>query len=231
MAGNRGGTRGQIVVAVLLALLGFAAAAQIRITNQDGSYAGQRRENLIALLDSLSAAADRTQTQINELERTRSDLLSNSERRQAAVEEARRRLTTLGILAGTLAAEGPGVTVTITDPSGSVTAASILNGIEELRDAGAEAIEINDRVRVVASTAFTERRGEIVVDGQPLRPPYLIDAIGSSHTLSEAVVFPGGLADEVRQLGGDAAVEETALVRVLSLHPAEPPEYSQPTEN
>ena len=231
MAGNMRGTRGQVVVAVLLALLGFAAAAQIRLTNQDGSYAGQRRENLIALLDSLSEAADRTQTQINELGRTRSDLLSGSERRRAAVEEARQRLTTLGILAGTLAAEGPGVTVTVTDPSRAVTAASILNGIEELRDAGAEAIEINDRVRVVASTAFTERRGKIVVDGQPLDPPYLIDVIGSSHTLSEAVVFPGGLADEVRQLGGDADVEEAALVRILSLHPVQPPEYSQPTEN
>ena len=219
------------MVAVLLALLGFAAAAQIRLTHQDGSYAGQRREDLIELLDSLSAAAERTQKQIDELERTRSDLLSSSERRQAALDEAAEQLAVLGILAGTVAAEGPGVVVTITDPSGAVTAASILNGVEELRDAGAEAIEVNDRARIVASTSFIERDGGIVIDGHELRPPYVLDAIGSTHTLSEAVIFPGGLADDVRRLGGEALVEEAAVVRVDSLHPADPPEYAQPTED
>lgn len=223
--------RAQAVVAVLLALLGFAAAAQIRLTHQEGSYAGQRREDLIELLDSLSAAAERTQKQIDELERTRGDLLSSSERRQAALEEAKEQLVVLGILAGTLRAEGPGVTVTITDPSGAVTAASILNGVEELRDAGAEAIEVNDRVRVVASTWFVERDGVVVVDGHELRPPYVLDAIGSTHTLSEAVIFPGGLADQVSRLGGEVAVKEVDVVTVSSLHPADPPEYSQPTDD
>lgn len=221
----------QVVVAVLLALLGFAAAAQVRLTHQDGSYAGQRREDLIELLDSLAAASDRTQTQIDELERTRNDLVSSSERRQVAVQEAREQLAVLGILAGTLAAEGPGVTVTITDPRGAVTAASLLNGIEELRDAGAEAIEVNDRVRVVAATAFTEQGGVVMADGRELRPPYVIDVIGASHTLSEAVIFPGGLTDEVEQLGGEVAVTEAEAVRVDSLHAVDPPEYSQPTDD
>lgn len=229
MTDNFRGVRAQLVVAVLLALLGFAAAAQIQLTHQEGNYGGQDREDLIALLDSLSAASDRTQTQINELERTRTELLSTSQSRQTALEEAQARLTVLGILAGTLAAEGPGLTVTITDPSAAVTAASILNGIEELRDAGAEAIEVNDRVRVVASTAFTERDGVILVGGQEIRPPYVIDVIGSSHTLSEAVIFPGGLADEISRLGGDVSVKEADLVRIASLHTVDPPEYSQPT--
>lgn len=222
--------RAQLVVGVLLAALGFAAAAQIRLTHQGDSYAGKRREDLIVLLDSLSAASDRVQTQINELESTRSDLLSSSQRRQVAVEEARERLRVLGILAGTLPAEGPGVTVTITDPGGAVTAASILNGIEELRDAGAEAIELNNRVRVVASTSFSERNGAVVVDGQEVRPPYVVDAIGSSHTLSEAVIFPGGLADHVGQLGGDVTAQEVDVVKVTSLHVVDPLEYSQPTD-
>lgn len=222
--------RAQLVVGVLLAALGFAAAAQIRLTHQGDSYAGKRREDLIVLLDSLSAASDRVQTQINELESTRSDLLSSSQRRQVAVEEARERLRVLGILAGTLPAEGPGVTVTITDPGGAVTAASILNGIEELRDAGAEAIELNDLVRVVASTSFSERNGAVVVDGQEVRPPYVVDAIGSSHTLSEAVIFPGGLADQVSQLGGDVTAQEVDVVKVTSLHVVDPLEYSQPTD-
>ena len=55
------------------------------------------------------------------------------------------------------------------------------------------------RVRVVASTSFTDdgrrhhRRRRV-----ELEPPYVIDAIGRSHTLSEAVIFPGGLHDDGR---------------------------------
>jgi uncharacterized protein YlxW (UPF0749 family) len=224
------GARGQLVVAVLLAALGFAAVVQVRLTHTQDDFGGQRREDLIDLLDSLSAASDRARSQIESLQQTRSDLLTSSERRQAAIDEGRQRLEVLQILAGTIPAVGPGVTVTVTDPESAVTAAALLNGIEELRDAGAEAIEINDVLRVVASTSLTESDGVISGDGIELRPPYVIDAIGSSHTLSEAVVFPGGMSDEIRQLGGDVAVQQADRVEVGALHTVEPAQYSRPTD-
>jgi len=222
--------RGQLVVAVLLASLGFAAALQIRLTNTDGDFSGQRRQDLVALLDSLSSATDRTESRIDELEEARDELLTSSQRRQAALEQGRSELDVLAILSGTVAATGPGITVTVTDPDGTVLAASMLNGIEELRDAGAEAIEVNDQVRVVASTSFTEVADQIVVDDVTLLPPYVIDAIGSPQTLSEAMVFPGGFSDEVEELGGAVSVEQLDVVRVDSLHEVEEPEYSQPTD-
>lgn len=224
-----GGLRAQVLVAVLLGILGFATVLQIRLTRTDDDFAGQRRVDLVELLDSLSAASERAQSQLDELEQTREDLLSSSERRRAALEEGNQRLEVLRILAGTVAAEGPGVTLTIEDPDDAVTAATLLNGVEELRDAGAEAIEINDSVRVVASTSFTEADGVISADGVELRPPYVIDVIGASHTLSEAVVFPGGLSDQVAQFGGTVDVRQRDLVEVGSLHTLETPEYSQPT--
>ena len=61
----------------------------------------------------------------------------------------------LGILAGTVAAEGPGIVVTI---DGVDDAALLLDTVQELRDAGAEAIQLGD-VRVVASTYFTQAPG------------------------------------------------------------------------
>lgn len=221
--------RRQVIVAVLLAALGFAAVVQVRLTRTDDDFSGQRRDDLIELLDSLSAASDRASQQIGDLEATRDDLLTSSQRRQTAVDEGRERLAVLEILSGAAPAQGPGVTITIEDPSAAVTAAVLLNGIEELRDAGAEAIEINDVVRVVASTAFTATGGVLSADDVELRPPYVLDAIGDSHTLSEAVVFPGGLQSGVEEVGGSADVVESDLVEVGSLHTITPPEYSQPT--
>ncbi len=223
-------SRAQVVVAVLLCVLGVAATTQIRLTRSTNDFAGQRREDLVDLLDSLSSATDRARSQLDELEQTRSDLESSTQRRSAVIEEGKSRLEVLGILNGTLAATGPGAVVTIQDPRGSVTAATILNGIEELRDAGAEAIEINDQVRIVASTSFVAGDGEIVVDGVTVRPPYVIDAIGASHTLSTAVVFRGGLSDDVSREGGAATVREADSVDVTALHDLQQPEYAQPTD-
>lgn len=227
LVGRPGGA--QIVVAVLLAALGFAAVVQVRLTRTEDNFSGARRNDLVQLLDSLSGASDRAQQQIDALRQTRTDLLTSSQRREAAVAEERNRLGVLEILAGTAAAVGPGVTVTINDPHDAVTAASLLNGIEELRDAGAEAIEINDVLRVVASTAFTDDNGVLKGDGTELRPPYVVDVIGSSHTLAEAVMFPGGLSDQVKQVGGEVSVVQADVVQVGSLHTNVPPEYSQPT--
>ncbi len=223
-------SRGQAIVGVLLALLGFAAAVQIRLTHARNDFAGQRRADLVELLDSLSGAADRAEQQIQDLRQTRTKLRSSSRARSAAKEEAQTKLHTLGILAGTVAAKGPGVTITINDPAAKVTAVALLNGIEELRDAGAEAIAINQTVRVVASTYFTEKNGTLYVDGTAVRPPYVIDAIGSAHTLSQAVQFPGGLADAVDKQGGTVTVKEADQVIIKALHTLDPAQYAQPTD-
>lgn len=222
--------RAQLVVAVLLAALGFAAVVQVRLTRSDDDFTGARRSDLVQLLDSLSGAADRTQQQIDELQQVRRELLDTSARREAALEEGRARLGALQVLAGTVPAVGPGVTVTIGDPSSAVRAPVLLNGINELRDAGAEAIEINDSVRIVASSSVADTSGGVMADGTALRPPYVLDVIGASHTLAEAVRFPGGLTDEVEQVGGTVAVSEADTVEVEALHTPVAPEYSQPTE-
>ncbi len=221
--------RGQVIGAVLVALLGFAATVQIRLTHSNDAFAGQGRQDLVVLLDSLSGATERVQQQLNDLQSTKAELQSASHRRSAAIADERERLSTLGILAGTLGAVGPGVTITISDPTQSVTAATILNGIEELRDAGAEAIEIDNSARVVASTAITQSGQTIKVDGKSVSSPYVIDAIGSAHTLSEAVVFPGGLSDEVTSLGGQVAVQEQPTLKITALHTAKPPQYAHST--
>ena len=67
---------------------------------------------------------------------------------------AAERLEDLEILAGTIPATGRGVRITISDPEGSVSTSMVLGVIQELRNAGAEVLQIGP-VRVVASTSIT----------------------------------------------------------------------------
>jgi uncharacterized protein YlxW (UPF0749 family) len=132
------------------------------------------------------------------------------------------------VLAGTLPATGPGVRITVTVPESGISLNNLLDGIEELRDAGAEAMEINDSVRVVAQTSFETADGGIEVDGRLLTPPFVIDAIGDPDGLSTALRFPGGFRDDVRLDEGDVKIKKSQKIEVTTLRAATQPRYAEP---
>ena len=100
--------------------------------------------------------------------------------------------------------------------------------MEELRNAGVEAIEINDRVRVVAQTSFEDAPEGIRVDGVALRAPYLIDAIGRPATLSTALDFDGGFIDDVKRDSGKVLVEQSEKIEITVTRKAPTPRYAEP---
>jgi uncharacterized protein YlxW (UPF0749 family) len=224
-------SRAQALVGVLLAVFGFLAMLQIRsedAANED--LAGARREDLLQLLDSLDAAATRARAEIDDLEERRRDLRSSADSRRAAITEAREQVETLGLLAGTLPARGPGVVIRIEDPERAIGTSTLLNAMEELRDAGAEAIEVNNSVRIVAQSALVDAEGGVAVDGTVIEPPYVVEAIGEPHTLREAVLFPGGLQDEVERLQGSVRVSVSNGLEVTSLYSHPAPEFATPAD-
>lgn len=220
--------RGQVVVAILLAVLGFGAVVQGRASSESGDFAGARRGDLIQLLDSLDGARDRAESDLRDVRDDRLRLENSSTRDQAALRAAREEASTLAILSGTVGATGPGVVIRIDDPAGQVGASTLLNVVEELRDAGAEVIEVNDSARIVAQTYFADDEDGVSVDGNVVSSPFIIDVIGQPHTLSNIVTFPGGIGEEVESLGGSADVDERDTVDVTSLAVDREPEYAQP---
>jgi uncharacterized protein YlxW (UPF0749 family) len=220
--------RGQLVVAVLVGVLGFAFAVQIRVAGDDGAYAGARRGDLVNLLDSLDTAKDRTDQQVQDLQSTLAELQDDSTATRAALEQARAEAETLAILSGSVAASGPGVAITITDPQESLSSSVLLDAVQELRDAGAEVIEINDQVRVVAQTYFIDDGEQISADGIPIAPPYVLEAIGDPSTLSTAAGFPGGLRDVVETLEGTVDIQERDVVEVTALSVRREADYARP---
>lgn len=225
----RPGSRGQAVAAVLLAVLGFAAVVQVRANGRDDKFVGARQSDLISLIDTLTVATDRAQADNADLQRTRDALRDNAAARETALGVARRQADTVGILAGTLPVEGPGIRVTISAPPGSVGTDQLLNGIEELRSAGAEAIQINGKVRVVAQTGIADGdAGGLLVDGVALQPPYVLDVIGDPDTLATATAFSGGLVDEVKQVGGTTRVQKLDELQIATTSTVKPPRFAQP---
>jgi uncharacterized protein YlxW (UPF0749 family) len=225
-------SRGQLMAGVLCALLGFAVAVQVR-ANQDSGLSGLRQTDLVSILDDVTERSSRLQAEARDLEDTKARVSGGSTGTRAALEEARQRSQTLGILAGTLPAEGPGIEFTISDPEDKVGADVLLDTLQELRDAGGEAFEIGatsgTSVRVIASTYISDANdGGIIVDGVNLRAPYRILVIGDPRTLAGALDIPGGVLDVLSQSKAQGTVTQRTDVLIRSLRPTPTPQYARP---
>lgn len=218
-------TRAQALAAVLVAALGFALVTQLS-QGGDQNLSGLRQSDLVQILDTIGDRRDRLAAEQSDLEAEQRRLTSGASGAQAALEAARARLDALAVLAGTVAAEGTGVEVFVSDPQGEVTAARILDLVQELRGAGAEAIQVGD-ARVVASTAFTDVSGGVAVDGRLQRPPYKVLAIGDGQTMATALEIPGGIIASLPE-SARATVATKDQVAITALRALPQPRYARP---
>jgi uncharacterized protein YlxW (UPF0749 family) len=209
-------------------MLGFAIAVQVHANSKSDSLASLRSDDLIGILDNQSARNDRLRQQIADLQQTVRSLQGSGDRAAVAKQQAEQDAAALGVLLGTLPAAGPGVDAVISDPGGTLGPEDLLDVIEELRGAGAEAIEFGSD-RVSTSTAFAGNPGAVTVDGVLMAPPYRVSAIGDSKTLDTALNIPGGVAATVRAAGGDLVVTERAELSITVVRALPVPKYAKAT--
>ncbi|GAB3345855.1 DUF881 domain-containing protein [Modestobacter lapidis] len=226
---QRGDLLAAALIGVLALLLGFAFAVQVRTTDDGQALAGAREEDLVRILDDLTGREDRLRQQIAEQRSALAQLGSSDSQAEAALAEARERSQALGILNGTLPAQGPGLEMTIRDPMDRVPAAVLLDAIQELRGAGAETMQIDD-VRVGVSTAVTGSPGDLALDGQPVEAPYVFQVIGSPQDMATAMNIPNGVVDKVRLRDGTVDLVQSDLVVVDALRQLDMPQYAEPAD-
>jgi uncharacterized protein YlxW (UPF0749 family) len=220
---------GKVLVAVVAALVGFVLVSQFR---------GQRRftrqlqaeseTDLARILSSLNTEADSLRDEIASLRLQLQDVQTSSRRDDAAAKSAQAQLLQLQVLSGTVPVHGPAVAVNVDDPERSLRYDALIDLVEELRDAGAEALAVNGQ-RVGAASAFSPQPGAIDLDGSPLRSPYRVVAIGDPATLEAGLDIRGGAVETLSAARGvhvtiDRVPDTTlpALARTPTLRAAHP---------
>jgi uncharacterized protein YlxW (UPF0749 family) len=215
------------LIGVLTLLLGFAFAVQVRAVGEDQEYAGAREEDLVRILDELNAREERLRDQIADQRSALQQLTSSDSQSATALEEARARAESIGILNGTIAAQGPGLVMTIRDAADEVRVSDIVDAIQELRGAGAETMQI-DGVRVGVSTAVTGSPGGLMVDGRPITSPYEFVVVGSPQNMETALNIPGGVVQDLTRQGASVTITQSDQVVVDALRPLDTPQYASP---
>ncbi|WP_235482691.1 DUF881 domain-containing protein [Streptomyces roseoverticillatus] len=219
-------TRAQLTVAVLLCVLGLGLAIQVRSTSDNSALRGARQEDLVRILDELDNRTKRLEDEKRRLENQRTELESSSNQAAEARKQTAQKEQQLGILAGTVGAQGPGIELTVSDPKGLVEADKLLDAIQELRAAGAEAIQIND-VRVAADTYFSGAAGRVEIDGKKVSQPYRFKVIGKPQDLEPALNIPGGVVQTLEKEQAGVSVQRSEKIIVDALRPAKRPDYAR----
>ncbi len=220
-----------VLIGVLLALLGFTFVVQIRSNAGDAAYASAREGDLLQIMSDLDSYERRLNQDITSLEQTKRELQSGAAGRDAALAEAKARGDALGILAGTLKARGPGVMLRFIDEAGKIKAGTLLNAVQELRGAGAEAMQIDGSggsVRIIASTYFVDDSGGVRIDGRRLTGPFTIRAIGDPAALKPAMEIAGGVVAAAVGDGGNVIVNQMDVVEINETRSVPELDYAKP---
>ena len=217
----------RLAVALLCAILGFAGVIQVRRTAAGDTLASARPDDLVQILDGLQRREDDLNSEVSQLQTILARLRSSGASSAEALAEANRQAEALGILTGTIGASGTGVRIVINDPSHRVPPELLLDAVEELRNAGAEAYQVGS-VRIGVDSSFGGSGGAVKLDGVALSSPYTILAIGDPPTLAAALAIPGGVLDTVHRADGTMSTTQLPLLTISALRAERTSQYARP---
>lgn len=195
--------RNQVLVAVVAFMLGLLVVVQIRAQAGGDRLATLSAQDLTLLVGNLNADNDRLRAEISGLQRQSESLELGGTRGATSVAAVRTDLERIRAWAGLDPVAGDGITVTIRGP---IAAPDVEDVINELKNAGAEAIAIED-VRVVTGTVVGGERGSVSVDDTPLGDPFTIRAIGGQESLTGSLARAGGIIAQLAATDPDVSFD------------------------
>lgn len=220
-----------ITLGVMCLILTFLIAIQLKTIKNASTTVGESlTEN--SLRDEVLKYKEQYDNSYRELKKAQEEL--EEERQKAAKKDetsskTEQELQENNKLLGLTDVSGQGLIVTIQDNQ-SVTLETIgaLDNISyylvhdedlriivnELKNAGAESISINDQ-RIVPTTSITCDGNVILVNNVKLSSPFTIKAIGNSASLSGALLRPGGYIETLNSTGIITNVKKSDNIRIL----------------
>jgi len=179
----------QLLLTIVCFILGLLLVAQFRTQRMTSRpLLSASSADQLAMISSLVENNARLREEMEALEEQLSEYQQATGRAMlgALVQE----LNKIRIINGLVEVSGAGVEVTIDGPIGVVDIQDLIN---ELRNAGAEALTINGERLTLYSVIASTEDGVMIVNGMKPSRPYILQAIGQPETLETALLRRGGL--------------------------------------
>lgn len=208
-----------ITVGIVCFILTLVIFMQFKVVNETDitSIETMREEELQEELANWKAKYEETEEQYNEIIETLNSYQEESSSDSETKETLEAELENLKLMLGTTDVEGEGIIITLADTDDAektIDADEIMIIVNYLKNAGAEAISINDQ-RVVSTTYFAYINSSFIqINGERVTSPYTIKAIGDPDYLKSSLVGTGGYAEKIETWGQEIEIEEKKNITI-----------------
>ena len=214
-----------IILGVMCFALTLGIVVQVRTIQNTNSTISQNQE-ANALRDEILKYKERYDNRFAQLEEAEKELEKEREeatKNNTELEQAQQQITEGNKLTGMTEVTGPGVIITLSDGTGIATSTlnpsqlivhdlDVLSVVNELINAGAEAISINEQ-RWVFTTAISCRGNTIDINGERIGVPFVIKAIGLPEYLA-GLERVGGYLELMRGQGVGVNLEKSNNITI-----------------
>ena len=201
------------IVLVAVMLMQFRTVEQTDITEIENMRESELREALVEWKTKYEEV-DTQLADVNDKIKKKKKTINGNEESSKLVDE---ELNESNLLVGKADVYGPGVIVTLTNTNDfQYIAEDLLDLVNELRYAGAEAISING-IRILANTDIVDLfdYSVIGINLQRVQSPYIVKAIGDKDYISSVLNLKGsGFIDRYNKLGRSVSLEEENRVQI-----------------
>ena len=212
----------QIEVEIVCLVLGIMVGIQFRTVKQGvGPVSEYRARELAAQLKKVREENVKLQNVKNDYESKIKEFEDTASQGSAYAKILKDELDQARILAGIEDVEGPGITVVVDDLKFSekvnyplISYSMLLELLNELNAAGAEAVSINEQ-RIISTSEIRQIGGiHININTVSFAPPFIFKAIGDPKTLEAALRLREGIAERLENSGVAVTITQEQLIRI-----------------
>jgi uncharacterized protein YlxW (UPF0749 family) len=199
--------RNQLSLAVVAFVLGVLVVVQLRAQEAGNGLDQLTPTELTVLVGNLNTRNDQLRAEIATTQAELATLQASDARGDTSVGQLQADLARVRAWTGLDPVIGPGVRITVT---GGLDAGSVEDLINELRNAGAEAIAVDD-VRIEPNSIVDGPVDGLLIGNTKLGDPFEVSAIGNSESLTGSLTRAGGIVAQLAATAPSAQLIVTPL--------------------
>lgn len=184
----------QVSILAVAVLIGVLAVGQLNAQARPTEISSLSAQELSTLIETLTSRNRELRTGLADIREQLREYEVSGPQSQSALEVSREDLRRITAFGGLAAVDGQGI---VMDIDGELDAIAVNDLVNELRNAGAEALAV-DGIRITARSVATQGARSLQIDGVDVGQRFTIRAIGSPTGLLGAMQRPGGIISQLK---------------------------------
>ena len=207
-----------LVFGILCLILKFAITVQLRVSSLSESESSQTKitdklkDEIFRLNDENVKLAEKFQNTTSELDDARNQAAQND----SSSKDTSELIKKYTIVSGKTDVTGQGIIIKY-KPSDNEAKADMVKDlrdiVNEIKNAGAEAIEINNQ-RIVGTTAIEMVKNKIEINDTEVSENFIIKAIGDSNLMYSGLIRPGGTIENIKESGVSIEINSENAIKI-----------------